>query len=102
MDAVAGGRDARLVLGIMSGTSADAVDLALIEISGVGKKRKVSSRGGAMLPFPDEVTQGIRSSAGWSLEDFSRWHHRLGFLFGEAAKGFQPSPLKECVLRDSI
>ncbi len=41
-----------------------------------------------MLPLPDEVTQGIRSSAGWSLEDFARWHHRLGFLFGEAAKEF--------------
>jgi anhydro-N-acetylmuramic acid kinase len=86
VDAVAGGRDARLILGIMSGTSADAVDLALLEISGQGGDRKVSSRGGAMLPLPDAVTQGIRSSTEWSLEDFAHWHHRLGFLFGEAAK----------------
>lgn len=88
MAADAESRDARLVLGLMSGTSADGIDIALIEVVGAGLTRTARFLGGGISPWPNSVAEGIRLAPDWSLEDFSGWHYRLGVLFGAAAKDF--------------
>ena len=54
-----------LVIGLMSGTSADGMDAALTEISGSGLRTRVRMLAFVSLPYPDEVRQEIlRLAAG--------------------------------------
>ena len=49
----------KLVIGLMSGTSADGIDAALTEITGCGTSTKVKQLGFVSIPFADEVRERI-------------------------------------------
>jgi len=49
----------KLVIGLMSGTSLDAVDVALVEIEGNGKNTKLTLKGFLEYPFPPEIREII-------------------------------------------
>lgn len=95
-----GGRGA-LALGIMSGTSADGIDVALVRVSG----RKASLEGHAAFPFPLQVQKSILNLGEGrpvTTGEISRLNFLLGELFAEAAlracEKFRVSPARIAVI----
>jgi anhydro-N-acetylmuramic acid kinase len=80
---------ARLVLGLMSGTSADGIDVALVRIpSGVAGGSRARLEDFTTLPFPPEVRAAVlRLAEGGTTttRELSQLNFRLGQVFGRAA-----------------
>jgi anhydro-N-acetylmuramic acid kinase len=77
-----------LVLGLMSGTSADGIEAALVRISAAPPKLKSKLFGNASLPIPKPIRSTILQIAeGFPLPaaEISQLNFRLGQLFAEAA-----------------
>ncbi|MBR1586638.1 MAG: anhydro-N-acetylmuramic acid kinase [Clostridia bacterium] len=80
-------KPSRLVIGLMSGTSADGMDAALVEIAGCGLNTRVTQRGFVSLPYPEDVRGEIlRLAEGKSggSRDLCLFHFLLGQLSLEA------------------
>lgn len=81
------GKPSRLVIGFMSGTSADGVDAALVRITGFGRGTKAEQLGFVFLPFEAPVRSEILRLAGGgeaTAADFCRMNFLLGELYCEA------------------
>ena len=52
-------KDACIAIGLMSGTSADGIDAAVVELRGCGNDTRVRQLGFITLPFSDEARQKI-------------------------------------------
>ena len=79
----------RLVIGLMSGTSADGVDAVLTRISGCGTSTRVTQLAFLFTPFSDEVRAEILRLAGGApacAADFCRINFLLGQLYCEAGE----------------
>ncbi|MGH2371922.1 MAG: anhydro-N-acetylmuramic acid kinase [bacterium] len=80
--------DPKLVVGLISGTSADGIDAALVEITGAGADTRMRLVDGLTLPIPrtdrDELFLIFDPSTG-TVDRLTRFHFRLGELFAEAA-----------------
>jgi len=77
-----------LVLGMMSGTSADGIDTALVKISGAPPNLKINLLGHVKQNFPPTIRKEILRVAEQnplSPGEFSQLHARLGQLYAEAA-----------------
>jgi anhydro-N-acetylmuramic acid kinase len=77
-----------LVLGLMSGTSADGIDVALVRISGAPPKLNAKLKNHATFPFPPRVREAILRIAGGGTthtEELSQLNWLLGELFADAA-----------------
>ncbi|MEG2110009.1 MAG: anhydro-N-acetylmuramic acid kinase AnmK [Clostridium sp.] len=78
-----------LAIGLMSGTSLDGVDAALVEIKGSGINTKVNLLEFLTLDLDEEVKKEIKEAC---LEDKSSVHgicslnFKLGYIFASAAK----------------
>ncbi|HEU0367619.1 MAG TPA: anhydro-N-acetylmuramic acid kinase [Candidatus Acidoferrum sp.] len=89
----------KLVLGMMSGTSADGIDAALVEISGAPPNLKVNLLNHIHQSFPPQVRKEILRVAEQNPltpREFSQLHARLGHAYAQAAlaacKKFRISP----------
>lgn len=76
-------------IGLMSGTSLDGVDAALVEITGVNEETKVKLIHFTTVSIPEKIMNKIRAS--FSLETsnsamISSLNVELGYLFANAAK----------------
>src|SRR6516225_8680971 len=92
---------AKLVLGMMSGTSADGIDAALVRISGAPPRLKIRLVNHTQQPFTPEVRNEILRAAEQNPltpGEWSQLHTRLGHIYAQAAlaacKKFQISPRK--------
>ena len=77
-----------LVLGMMSGTSADGIDVALARVSGAPPKLNAKLLGHTSIKFPPAIRREILRVAEqhpMAAGDFSQLHFRLGRLFADAA-----------------
>jgi anhydro-N-acetylmuramic acid kinase len=77
-----------LVLGIMSGTSADGIDVALSRISGAPPNLNARLLNHTTIPFPPKVSEEIlriASGASTNTEELSQLNFLLGELFAAAA-----------------
>ncbi len=77
-----------LVLGMMSGTSADGIDSALVKISGAPPNIKIKLLGHVKQNFPPAIRKQILRVAEQSPltpVEFSQLHARLGQVYAEAA-----------------
>ena len=88
-------KPSRIVLGFMSGTSADGVDAALCRITGCGLTTQVEQLGFTFVPFSQEVRDEIlRLASGETAcaADFCRINFLLGQLYCEPPAGRPASP----------
>ena len=79
----------RLVIGFMSGTSADGIDAVLAEMHGHGTATRVKQRDFVFIPFAPEIRAEIlRLASGGSAAaaDFCRMNFLLGELYCEAGR----------------
>jgi anhydro-N-acetylmuramic acid kinase len=77
-----------LVLGMMSGTSADGIDTALVKISGAPPSLKIKLLGHTKQNFPPAMRKEILRVAEQKpmcTGEFSQLHARLGQFYAEAA-----------------
>ncbi len=82
----------RVVVGLMSGTSVDGIDAALVEIDGIGLELKVRLLAGATYPYPDQLrTQILAACAGspFSMEDWAELDDQIAHAFANAAIAIQ-------------
>jgi anhydro-N-acetylmuramic acid kinase len=80
--------DARLAVGLMSGTSMDGIDAALVRLAGPAERPRVRLLAFDTLPYPPEVRRWIMRVAGgeWTTaKDVSQLNFLLGELFAKAA-----------------
>ena len=97
----------KLVLGMMSGTSADGIDAALVKISGLpaalgaSPNLQVNLVDHTHCSFPPQIRKEILRVAEQNPltpAEFSQLHARLGHIYAEAAlaacKKFRISPTK--------
>jgi anhydro-N-acetylmuramic acid kinase len=78
-----------LVLGLMSGTSADGIDVALARISGASPRVKARLLNHTAVKFPAQVRAEILRVAEQrpiTAGELSQLNFRLGQLFADAAK----------------
>lgn len=78
----------RCLLGVNSGTSADAVDFALLRVQGQGQEREVALLESGSARIPAELRTAIHQFAAWRPQDVAGFHHALGLFFGRAARAF--------------
>src|SRR5262249_9349951 len=88
-----------LVLGLISGTSADAIEIALAQISGAPPRLRAKLLNHASISFPAAIRAEILRVAEqreMSAGGLSQLNFRLGHIFAEAAldacKRFRVSP----------
>lgn len=81
-----------IVAGVMSGTSADGIDVALVDILGSGPRRKLKLLGHSAVRYSAGVRKavlGAMNSKSASVADLARLNFLLGDLYGEAVLGAQ-------------
>jgi anhydro-N-acetylmuramic acid kinase len=75
----------RLVVGLMSGTSADGVDAALVEIEGASTEMRLRMLAFETYPYPQEIAAAVRALKDGNTRDVCEMNFRLGELFAQAA-----------------
>ena len=75
----------KLVVGLMSGTSVDGIDVALVRIRGHGLETQAEILAFRSEPFPDIHRDRIRTLGTADAETICRYNFVLGELFAEAA-----------------
>ncbi len=78
----------KLVIGLMSGTSVDGIDAALVEIQNSGSKTKIKQLYFATYAYPEGLkefilTNSIKETS--NVEDICRLNFLIGKLFAKAA-----------------
>ena len=94
-------KQCRRVVGLISGTSADGVDAALVELRGSGSNLRCNPLAFETLQWPDSVRRTVldlcEDRAG--IDQLCQAHARLGALFAEAAlavidrAGYEPKEI---------
>jgi anhydro-N-acetylmuramic acid kinase len=81
-------RPARYVIGLMSGTSVDGVDAALVRVSGSRRETVAELLHFVTYPFPEALRQRVLdvSHGTGNAEEVSRLNVGLGHLFADAAE----------------
>jgi anhydro-N-acetylmuramic acid kinase len=74
------------IAGIMSGTSLDGIDVAIIDITGSGFKAKINVLTSHSVPYPRQIREALLSVSNTSTQtgDISRLNFLLGELYVEA------------------
>jgi anhydro-N-acetylmuramic acid kinase len=81
--------NALTVAGIMSGTSADGIDVALMRIGGAGEHPKLTLLAHQAFPFPASLRKAIlaaMNAQSTSTAELARLNWRLGLAYAEAVK----------------
>jgi anhydro-N-acetylmuramic acid kinase len=86
-------KETRRVIGLMSGTSADGIDAALVRVSGSGETLEAALEAFRTMPYPPAVRRAVlglssppeEGRPAPSVADVCSMSFALGRLFGEAA-----------------
>jgi len=80
------------VIGLISGTSVDGIDAALVEISGSGYDLQVNLLAGATYPYPAPLREQILAVCGGaalSIAEFAELDDAIAHVFAQAAAQIQ-------------
>ncbi len=88
-----------IVAGIMTGTSLDAIDVALCEIQPKGDRQTVTLRSFSSAPYPPELAYLIRRAldGAASMEDLSDLPFLLARAYAEAWRAVDPNGTAEAI-----
>ena len=79
-------RRALTIVGLMSGTSADGVDAAVVRVSGgADGDVEVATLAGGTFPYPDDLRARVLSARDANVEEIACLHAHLGERFAAAA-----------------
>lgn len=82
------------VIGLMSGTSVDGIDAALVEIDGTDVDLKAELIAGATYPYPQDLREKILAVCGGaavSMADLAELDDAIALSFAQAALAIQAS-----------
>lgn len=74
----------RTIVGLMSGTSLDGIDAALVDIAGSGRGARITLRAFDTLPFPPGVRDRALATTRGSVRDVCETNALLGEAFAQA------------------
>ena len=78
----------RLTIGLMSGTSLDGIDIALVEIAGSGQDIAFELKEFHTFPMPSDFRKRIRKAFSANVEEICRLNFDLGSLFADLVLDF--------------
>jgi anhydro-N-acetylmuramic acid kinase len=90
-----------IVAGVMSGTSADGINVALVRVQGRGFRSRLELLAHYQFPFPAQVRHAIlatMNARSASVADLSRLNFLLGDLYADAVRAAQRRARLECEL----
>ena len=90
-----------IVAGVMSGTSADGINVALVRIQGRGFRSRLELLAHYQFPYPDDVRRAVlaaMNAGSASVADLSRLNFLLGELYADAVRAAQRRARLECEL----
>ncbi|MFZ0914388.1 MAG: anhydro-N-acetylmuramic acid kinase [Candidatus Korobacteraceae bacterium] len=90
-----------IVAGVMSGTSADGINVALVRIQGRGFRSRFELLAHYQFPYPANVRRAVlatMNASSASVADLSRLHFLLGELYADAVRAAQRRARLECEL----
>jgi anhydro-N-acetylmuramic acid kinase len=90
-----------IVAGVMSGTSADGINVALMRIQGRGFRSRFELLAHYQFPYPANVRRAVlatMNASSASVADLSRLHFLLGELYADAVRAAQRRARLECEL----
>ncbi len=90
-----------IVAGVMSGTSADGIDVALVRIQGRGFRSRLELLAHYQFPYPSEVRRAVLSAMNArsaSVADLAQLNFLLGALYADAVRAAQRRARLECEL----
>lgn len=82
----------RVVVGLISGTSADGIDAAVVRFSPIGEKERMEVLAFDSFPYPEAIRAKVMLAAAdkLSLRETAVLHTELGALFAKAALAVMP------------
>ncbi|MGB8885126.1 MAG: anhydro-N-acetylmuramic acid kinase [Candidatus Korobacteraceae bacterium] len=90
-----------IVAGVMSGTSADGINVALVRVQGRGFRSRLELLAHYEFPYPAEVRSAVLSTmnaTAASVADLARLNFVLGELYADAVRTAQRRAQLECEL----
>ena len=81
-------RQKRLIVGVMSGTSLDGVDIALVRLNGSGLDLHIEPMHFSTYPMPTAWRRRLQCAFDTNTEEICRINFDLGFFFGDLIKQF--------------
>jgi anhydro-N-acetylmuramic acid kinase len=90
-----------IVAGVMSGTSADGIDVALVRIQGRGFRSRLELLAHYHFPYPAEVRRAVlhaMNASSAKVADLARLNFTLGELYARAVQAAQRRAKLECEL----
>jgi anhydro-N-acetylmuramic acid kinase len=90
-----------IVAGVMSGTSADGINVALTRIQGRGFRSRLELLAHYQFPYPADVRRTVlatMNAASANVADLSRLNFLLGELYADAVRAAQRRARLECQL----
>jgi anhydro-N-acetylmuramic acid kinase len=90
-----------IVAGVMSGTSADGINVALVRVQGRGFRSRLELLAHYQFPYPPDVRCAVLSAMNanaTSVADLARLNFALGELYADAVRSAQRRARLECEL----
>lgn len=90
-----------IVAGVMSGTSADGINVALVRVQGRGFRSRLELLAHYQFPYPENVRRAVlvaMNARAASVADLSRLNSLLGELYANAVRAAQRRARLECEL----
>jgi anhydro-N-acetylmuramic acid kinase len=87
-----GNQNITRVIGLISGTSVDGIDAALVEIAGTDLDLKIELVAGAIYPYPPEIREKILAlcaGAAISMPELAQIDDAIALAFAQAAHNIQ-------------